>query len=125
LLPGTIRAVRSGTLVAVTEIGELTAALEVGHRNSSPGDRCTLAVRPEKIILREPRGEVRPGEHEASILDVVYNGADTDLCLQLQSGPLQLQVSCLNANTRAANRQPGQRVIVTSLAPESLIVLED
>ena len=125
LLPGTVREVRGGTLVAVTELGELTAALDDGRRSFSPGDRCTLAVRPEKVVLREPRGEVLPGEHEASILDVVYNGPDTDLSLQLQAGGLQLQVSCLNANTRAANRQPGQRVIVTSLAPESLIVLED
>ncbi|HEU0008515.1 MAG TPA: ABC transporter ATP-binding protein, partial [Verrucomicrobiae bacterium] len=124
LLPGTVREVRDGVLVAITELGELTAALDEGHRKFSAGDPCTLAVRPEKIILREARGELRPGEHEASVLEVVYNGPDTDLSLQLQAG-LKLQVCCLNANARAANRQPGQRLIVTSLAPESLIVLED
>ncbi len=125
LLPGTVRELRGGTLVAATELGELTAALDGGHRKFSTGDRCTLAVRPEKIIIREPCGEVRPGEHEATILDVVYNGPDTDLSLQLQAGGLRLQVCCLNANTRATDRQPGQRLIVTQLPPESLIVLED
>ena len=125
LLPGTVREVRGEMLMAVTELGELTAALGEGLRKFCAGDRCTLAVRPEKIILREARGEVRPAEHEATILDVVYNGPDTDLSLQLQSGGLKLQVCCLNANLRAANRQPGQRLIVTQLPPESLIVLED
>jgi spermidine/putrescine transport system ATP-binding protein len=124
LLPGTVREVRDGTLVVVTELGELPAAFDDGHRKFSAGDQCTLAVRPEKVILREPRGEIRPGEHEASILDVVYNGPDTDLSLQLQTG-LKLQVCCLNASLRAANRQPGQRLVVTPLSPESLIVLDD
>ena len=125
LLPGTVREMRAEMLVAATELGELTAALEAGQRKFSVGDSCTLAVRPEKIILREARGDVRPGEHEATILDVVYNGPDTDLSLQVQSGGPRLQVCCLNANMRAANRQPGQRLIVTQLPPESLIVLED
>ena len=125
LLPGIVREVRGETLVAVTELGQLTATLEAGHRKFSSGDRCTLAVRPEKVILREARGELRAGEHEASILDVVYNGSDTDLSLQLQTGGLKLQVCCLNANMRSANRQPGQRLIVTALPPESLIVLDD
>jgi spermidine/putrescine transport system ATP-binding protein len=125
LLPGTVREVRDGVLVAVTELGELTAALDSAQRKFSPGDPCTLAVRPEKVILREALGAVRLGEHEATILDVVYNGPDTDLSLQLQAGGLKLQVCCLNANRRAANRQQGQSLIITSLAPESLIVLED
>lgn len=125
LLPATVREARGETLVAATELGELTAALEVGHRKFAAGDRCTLAVRPEKIVLREARGDVRQGEHEAVILDVVYNGSDTDLSLQLMPDGSKLQVCCLNANTRAANHQHGQRVIVTTLAPESLIVLDD
>jgi spermidine/putrescine transport system ATP-binding protein len=125
LLPGTVREASGETIVVVTALGELKAVLASGHRKFSPGDPCTLAVRPEKIILREARGEVRPGEYEVSILDVVYNGPDTDLSLQLQAGGLQLQVCCLNANARAANRHSGQSLILTSLAPESLIVLDD
>jgi spermidine/putrescine transport system ATP-binding protein len=125
LLPGTVREASGETIVAVTALGELKAVLTADHRKLSTGDPCTLAVRPEKIIVREARGEVRPGEYEASIMDVVYNGPDTDLSLQLRAGGLQLQVCCLNADARAANRQPGQRLIVTALPPESLIVLED
>ena len=124
LLPGTVREASGETIVAVTALGELKAVLTADHRKLSTGDPCTLAVRPEKIIVREARGEVRPGEYEASIMDVVYNGPDTDLSLQLQAG-LKLQVCCLNANTRAATRHPGQRLIVTQLPPESLFVLED
>ena len=125
LLPGTVREVRGEMLVVATELGELTVAIEKGHREFSSGEPCTLAVRPEKIILREAQGESRPGEHEATILDVVYNGPDTDLSLQVQTGGPKLQVRCLNANLRAANRQPGQRLVVTALPPESLIVLDD
>src|SRR6185503_12180598 len=125
LLPGTVREVRGETIVAATDLGELAAPLEKGRRKFSAGEQCTLGVRPEKIILREAQGELRPGEHEASILDVVYNGPDTDLSLQLQSGSLKLQVCCLNANLRASNRQSGQRLIVTRMTEENLIVLDD
>jgi len=80
-------------------------------------------VRPEKLILREPRGELLAGECEARIRGVVYNGSDTEL--SLEAGGLALQACCLNAGARTLRHQPGQRVIVTPPGPGSLIVLED
>ena len=123
LFPGTTLAVRHDSLVVATELGELTAALDKGAQSISPGARCTLAVRPEKIILREPDGPLRAGEREARIVGVVYNGSDTEL--SLDAGGVLMQACCMNANARTLSRQPGQRVIVTPPAPESLILLED
>jgi spermidine/putrescine transport system ATP-binding protein len=123
LLPGTVREVRGDALVVTTHLGELTAEREHDTRTFSVGEKCTLAIRPEKVSLREPRGELRPGEHEARILSVVYNGSDTELSLEAVG--LTLHVCCMNADARTINRKPGQRVIVTPPSPDSLIILED
>ena len=123
LLPGTVREVRTDALVVTTQLGELTAEREKDTRAFSIGERCTLAIRPEKISLREPRGEVRAGEHKALIFDVVYSGSDTEL--SLEAAGLTLNVCCMNANARTINRMPGQRVIITPPSPDSLIILED
>ena len=123
LFPGTALAVRGDSLVVATALGELTAALGKGARSVSPGAPCTLAMRPEKIVLREPNGPLRAGEREARIVGLVYNGSDTELSLETDG--VGMQACCLNANTGTLGPRPGQSVIVTPPAPDSLILLED
>ncbi len=123
LLPGTVCEVRNDALVVATQLGELTAERGKDTRAFAIGEKCTLAIRPEKVPLREPRGDVRPGEHEARIVDLVYNGSDTEM--SLETAGMTFHVCCMNADTRTSNRKPGQRVIVTPPSPDSLIILED
>jgi len=123
LLAGTVRGTREGSLLVETEWGELASGSRGGARSLAPGTRCTLAIRPEKVILREPEGPLRAGEREARVLHSVYNGSDTEL--SVDAGGLTLQVNCMNATASIASRQPGQRVIVLPPPAESVILLED
>ena len=123
LLPATVLEVRGTTHVVETSLGALHAHPRDATRPLAAGARCTVAIRPEKVVLREPGGPLRPGEREARILDIVYNGSDTEL--SVDAGGFTMQICCLNATTSAASRQPGQRVIITPPAADSAILLED
>jgi spermidine/putrescine transport system ATP-binding protein len=85
------------------------------------GERRTLAIRPERILLRPREGT--PGENDLPVVvrDLVYTGSETQYVLD--AGSLQLRAWVLNTGA-AATFRVGQTALA-HLPPEALVPLED
>jgi spermidine/putrescine transport system ATP-binding protein len=82
-LPARVTAMRNGSMELTVAGIQVQAA---AHGRALTFDQAvTLAVRPEKIVLRPPGQRPGPALH-GSICNVVYVGTDTRYTAQLESG---------------------------------------
>ncbi|MEY2408540.1 MAG: spermidine/putrescine transport system ATP-binding protein [Verrucomicrobiota bacterium] len=122
LLPGIVRGIDGASLIISTSLCEIKALPAQGVRAFTIGNACTLAVRPEKMILRDAADGPRSGELEARILGAIYNGAATTFELDING--TQIHVTSMSG-VASENRKPGRRLFVLPPGPENSIVLED
>jgi putrescine transport system ATP-binding protein len=122
LFPARLVAAEAGLLVV--ESAEAGRRLSVAHAGPvAPGTEITLAVRPEKIVLR-----ARPDPQAANALvgrvrALAFRGEASDVEIELASGKV---LRATLANTARRDNEPvavGQEITL-SWAPESGIVLE-
>ncbi len=120
LLPAVVRERLAGGLQAETALGCFSVKDEKLNGHWHAGQRVTLAIRPEKIILSENGSYVNA--LKAQVTGRTFTGAETHFTLACAGTPLRATV----ANTRSA-RLPfdaGQECTAT-LPPDSIVVLED
>jgi spermidine/putrescine transport system ATP-binding protein len=98
------------------EGGELTVADAIGHR---PGERVTLAVRPERVEL----AAAREGALSGTLQNIVYFGTDTTYHVALEGGA-RFQVRMQNRSGAVRRFQAGDSVSVT-IPPDAVQVLAD
>ena len=113
LIEATVRERNGDEVVVKTSIGEL-------HLNTrDPRSGFTLAIRPEKIVLRPADWAVN--QFRAIITETTYTGAETQCTLSVAEQTLRV-ATVNSASTRSG--QEGESLAI-ALPPETLIVLED
>ena len=135
LIEGTVRAQDGDTLRVETKLGEVV----VNHPRVAPaaGHKCTLGIRPEKIIFVSDAAFALPlplgggegrGEGEsllntfpAVIRSRIYSGAETEY--EMEAAGILFKVRSLNARHTAAP-EDGASVRV-QFPPHAVVVLDD
>ena len=113
LIEATVHRRNGNEVVVKTSIGEL-------HLNTrDPRSGFTLAIRPEKIVLRPADWAVN--QFRAIITETTYTGAETQCTLSVAEQTLRV-ATVNSASTRSG--QEGESLAI-ALPPETLIVLED
>src|SRR5947208_6414176 len=74
LLEATLKTREGSLILAQTSVGTLMAEVTPRARAAVPGDRVTLAIRPEKVVLNVAGAETNC--FSARIEDAVYSGAE-------------------------------------------------
>ncbi|HOW64107.1 MAG TPA: ABC transporter ATP-binding protein [Candidatus Paceibacterota bacterium] len=122
LIDGTIDGREGEAIVVRTAVGPLRLTSHPAASPPVPGQRCTLAVRPEKVSLAPRNGHLAANTLHAVVRDQVYSGAETQYLLS--AADWSFRVCALNAGLNGRKYPPGSPVSAL-LPPESLIVLED
>jgi spermidine/putrescine transport system ATP-binding protein len=120
LLEGTVSRADSGALWVRTPLGEVEACVASGARK--PGERCTLAIRPEKVSLASDAAERLPNSFAVRITDTVYTGSDTEY--SLDASGVMLKARLLNSLPGRQNFFAGQNAAI-HLPPAALTLLEE
>ena len=119
LLEGTVSFVEGDFITVETAMGCVKARAAEGKRKS--GERCTLAVRPEKVELLA-RMERTTNCFPVRVADIVYTGSETEYLLYCDNTMLKAR----QLNTRADSERLGLgREAMIHIQPEALVVLED
>jgi spermidine/putrescine transport system ATP-binding protein len=121
LVEGRMDGVRGDDWLVRTDLGELKVRSVEGGRFRN-GDSVTLAIRPERVRLRNvASGPVENGV-EASVTGVTYGGAGRRYQLQTRGAALFAQV--LNGSAEDLQWRVGDRVLA-EIPPGALVMLED
>lgn len=126
IFDGEVSSVQGRTLTIKTqEIGEMKAVRDEEH-SISPGQRVSLCIRPEEIIVIRPdrmiEGKVQDNILEGLILDAIGKGSTHVLYLRVGSGDNFLKVELPNFVLRKLALAPGRRITV-SLKKEDIWVI--
>jgi spermidine/putrescine transport system ATP-binding protein len=123
LLDAVASRVSAGGWSAQTPLGELQLAPNASPRLLRAGQSCTLAIRPERVVLGPSRSKPDAVNCVAMQVDeLIYTGSETQYVLR--SGSAILRAWVLNSIGGQAAFGVGQRISVI-LPPEALIVLDD
>jgi spermidine/putrescine transport system ATP-binding protein len=124
LIEGIVRRCAEGRMGAETSLGEIQAEMPSPAQTRKPGERCTFAIRPERVGLM--KGSEKASEINAvaaRITDLIYFGAETEYQLEVAGG-LRLNARVMNAGATSSPLSVGETVVVR-LPPNALIVLDD
>jgi ABC-type Fe3+/spermidine/putrescine transport system ATPase subunit len=113
LVPGTVREMQPGTVLAETPLGLLTAR-RPGDAPVSPGRACTLAVRPERLAT------ALSGAWTGVVQEVLYRGADVQLTLAIAGLSLRVQEPARGERPRV-----GETRHLAPMPEGALVMLED
>lgn len=118
LLRGVVRSRTATEATVHTAVGELAVRLEPPPGDIGRHGEITLAIRPERIVLRDGPA---PNSVAGHITETTYTGAETHALISV--GQEKLRVAVVNAagSTPLANGQP----VHVLLPAEALLVLED
>ena len=120
LLEATLKTREGSLILAQTSVGTLMAEVTPRARAAVPGDRVTLAIRPEKVVLNVAGAETNC--FSARIEDAVYSGAETQY--HLRAGEQTLKARLMNTKAGQQGLRVGQQVEV-HLPPAGLVALDD
>jgi spermidine/putrescine transport system ATP-binding protein len=118
LFEGTVSHVAAGVMSLETRMGRLVARDSTGTRKT--GDHCTLAVRPEKVLLGAAPDAVN--SFAARVAGVVYSGSETGYVLRCEN--VLVKARQLNARPDHERFGADQKVMIR-IEPDALVVLED
>ncbi|MBM3839446.1 MAG: ABC transporter ATP-binding protein [Verrucomicrobia bacterium] len=123
LIEGVVRRCAEGMIAAETSLGEIQAEIPSPAQPRKPGERCTFAIRPERVGLMKASGKVSEiNTAAARIADLIYFGAETEYRLEAAAG-LLLTARLMNAG--ATSPLGVGEAVVVRLPRNALIVLDD
>jgi spermidine/putrescine transport system ATP-binding protein len=122
LFEGPVESLNGSTATLKTTIGSLHVDITHARRRINTGDRITLAIRPEKIILHAVDNVAAANSFLACIEDLVYSGAETEYRLSI--GKQTLHACASNARAGHQGLCAGQSLGI-QLPADALIVLKD
>jgi len=111
-----------GEITAIgTQFTERQLDIKKPKHNFTNGDSVTLAIRPEKILLRSEKADL-PNQFRVAVEDSIYSGAETQY--RLRSGGQTLNAVAFNSNTSDHSWKIGSE-LYAQLPPDALILLDD
>lgn len=122
ILEAAVQGRTGGRLEVRTKFGNLEMDLGPSARPLSPGDACTLAVRPEKVALRVDRNPHNANCFPARVAELIYTGSETQYHLEAAGGMLKAWV--LNTRVGHQGLHAGEEIQV-QLRSDALILLDD
>ena len=122
LLDATVVSRNRLELTAQSEFGVLKVDLSVQKIDLAGREKITLAIRPEKVVLRTPAGTLAENEFRARIVEIIFSGAEIQFVLGI--GTRTMTASVASGAKSADALEAGSDAIIC-FPSESLILLED
>jgi spermidine/putrescine transport system ATP-binding protein len=122
LVAGIVRAASEGSAEVETAIGDLRVEVRSDSRRVCPGEKITLAIRPEKIQINPPAGTGRANPVKAVVGEIIYSGAETQY--RLRAGGQVINACALNSRMGHQGLDMGEAVGLHFPA-DALIILND
>ncbi|MCG8350162.1 MAG: ABC transporter ATP-binding protein [Chloroflexales bacterium] len=92
--------------------------------NGSAHTTSTLAIRPEKLLLRAPGPSNEPNSFSGQVEFVTYKGAVTEYIVRLESGDT-LMIDSQNESRGATDGYSIGQPVMVAWSPENCLLLED